>query len=362
MKQTDHSAAEMQTTSPSSFDGTAVSASAEATVPRKESAKKANTGWHEPGYWERQVKGLKKYRNVLWFLLPAAMFTLIFSYLPMFGVLFSFKGSTFNLMRYSVIENLFLDDWTFQNYLDIFVDERFLRGIGNSLFTNIIRLVICFPLSILLAIQLSELKNQTLSKLILILLCIPNFLSWVIVIGVWAGLLDSSGGALNNILVAIGFNVPNNFLMGQDNLFKFFVVFLSWWKNTGWGCIMYYAAISAIDKTYYESATLEGANRIQKAWYLTLPSILPTVALMLVLNFSGMLSVGFEQVYTMMQLNPVFGDTQLTLDTYIFEISVISRSNMPFATALGVFNGLIALALMLIGNAITSKTLKRGLW
>ncbi len=272
----------------------------------------------------------------------------------MLGVLFAFKGPEFDLTRGDVLWNLTHGSWTFANFGKIFVDDSFWSAVGNTLIINVIRLFICFPLSIIIAVQLSELKNQTLSKVILIILTIPNFLSWAIVIGIWSGLLNPDTGFLGQF---------TGYIMAQDAWFKPLAVFFSAWKGAGWGCILFYSAIVSIDKTYYESATLEGANRLQKMWYLTLPSILPTIALMLVLNISGMMATGFEQIWTMMQSNPgVFPDSQIVLDTYIYQVSVVHRTDIPFATALGVFNGAIALALMLIGNAITTKTMKRGLW
>jgi len=320
--------------------------------------------YKEPSWAQRTKKGLKKYRTTLWFILPAAFFTLVFSYIPMLGILYSFKDpGFFDIARNGVLGSLFKGDWTFLNYINIFVDNgKFWLSIGNTLLINVIKLVICFPLSIFIAVQLSELKNQFFSKLILIIICLPNFLSWAIVIGLWTGMLDSQGGVINEFLVWLGLNKPDNFLMAKNNMFKFWVIFLGAWKGAGWGSIMFYAAIMSIDKTYYESATLEGANRLQKMWYLTLPSIIPTIALMLVMNISGMMAAGFEQIYTMMQVSSELQDTQITLDTYIYDVSIVHRSDTPFATALGVFNGLIALALMLIGNKITTKFLHRSLW
>lgn len=328
-------------------------------LPKEE---KISHGYKEPSYWERQKRGLKKYKWTLWLILPAAAFAFIFSYIPMLGVLFSFKGASFNLLRGGVLENLFTSDWTLTNYSDIFVDETFWLAIGNTLIINLIKLVLVFPLSIVIAVSLSELKNQALAKVILIIISIPNFLSWAIVIGTWSGLLDSQGGVLNELLVKLSIIDSNYFTMGKDHLFKFFVIFLAAWKGAGWGSIMYYAAIMSIDKSYYESATLDGASKLQKIWYLTIPSILPTIALMLVLTFSGLMAAGFEQVWTMMGLGADFDTTQITLDTYLYQISVVNQTNIPFATALGVFNGLIALALMLIGNTITTKTMHRSLW
>lgn len=318
--------------------------------------------YQEPSYWEQQKKNLKKYRWTIWLILPAVAFALVFSYVPMLGILFSFKGASFNLMKGGILENLFTSDWTLTNYADIFVDESFWKAIGNTLVINLIKLVLVFPFSILIAVQLSELKNQALAKVILIIISIPNFLSWAIVIGTWSGLLDSQGGVLNELLVKLAVIDSNYFTMGKDHLFKFFVIFLAAWKGAGWGSIMYYAAIMSIDKSYYESATLDGASKLQKVWYLTLPSILPTIALMLVLNISGLMAAGFEEIWTMMQLGADFDVTQITLDTYLYQISVVNQTNIPFATALGVFNGLIALALMLIGNTITTKTMHRSLW
>ncbi len=308
-----------------------------------------------PGFWKDQWKRIKKHRNLLVFLLPAMLVSLVFSYIPMFGILFAFKDPTqFDLAKADVMWNLTHGGWTFNNFVSIFYDASFIKAVGNTLLINVIRLVLCFPLSIIIAVQLSELKSQSLAKVILIVISIPNFLSWAIVIGIWRGFLDPDIGLLGRV---------TGHIMAQDVWFKPLLVFFSAWKNAGWGCILYYSAIMAIDKTYYESATLEGANRLQKMWYLTIPSILPTIALTLVLNISGMMATGFELVYTMMQVNRgTFTSSQIVLDTYIYQISVLNRENVPFATALGVFNGLIGLFLMVGGNYLTSKTLKRGLW
>ncbi len=323
-----------------------------AAIPKPERRPKSD----KKGFWHSQWKKVKKHRGVLWFIIPAAVFTLLFSYVPMLGVIFAFKDGAdgkFDLSQGDIIWNLTHGAWTFSNFLNIFVDNTFYKAVGNTLLINLFRLAFCFPLSIVIAVMLSELKHQSLAKVILIIICIPNFLSWAIVIGIWAGLLNPSVGILGRV---------TGHIMAQDAWFKPLAVFFSAWKGAGWGCILFYSAIASIDKTYYESATLEGANRLQKMWYLTLPSILPTIALMLVLNISGMMAAGFEQIYTMMQISTDLHDSQIILDTYLYEISVLNQNNIPFATALGVFNGAIALFLMLVGNAITTRTMKRGLW
>lgn len=317
--------------------------------------------FEEPKFWSLQKRRFIKYRKVLWFIIPAALFSLIFSYIPMLGVLFAFKDpGHFNLYRNDLWGELFNRYWTFTNFVNIF-DDQFFKAVGNTLLINIIKLVICFPLSIFIAVQLSELKSQTMAKVVLIVICIPNFLSWSVVIATWAGLLDGDGGALNELLVTLKMNQSNHPLMQEPGLYKFFVIFLSAWKGSGWGCIMFYAGIIAIDKSFYESATLEGANRLHKMWYLTIPMIVPTIALMLVLNISGMLATGLEVVMPLYQMI-LSDESQLTLDVYLYDITVGNNQNIPMAATLGVFNGLVGLTLMIVGNFITTKTLKRGLW
>lgn len=313
-----------------------------------------------PGFWKDQWRRFKKHRKLLVFLLPAVIVTFIFGYIPMLGIVIAFKdASQFDLSTAPLMYNIVHGGWTFENFLGIFSDDSFGLAIGNTLLISLIRLVICFPLSILIAVQLAELKSQALAKVILIIISIPNFLSWTIVIGIWRGFLDPQIGILGRY---------TGFLISEPVWFKPLVVFFSAWKSAGWGCILYYSAIMAIDKTYYESATLEGANRLQKMWYLTVPAILPTIALTLVLNISGLMSTGFELVYTMMRVSPGDLRGQIVLDTYIYDMTIVSNtlpngnSSYPFATALSIFNGLIGLALMVGGNYLTSKTLKRGLW
>jgi len=316
--------------------------------------------FEEPKFWSLQKKRFIKYRKVLWFIIPAALFSLIFSYIPMLGIIFAFKDTGhFLVERNGLWNEIWNEYWTLNNFANIF-NDKFFKAVGNTLLINVIKLVICFPLSIFIAVQLSELKSQTMAKVVLIVICIPNFLSWAVVIATWAGLLDGDGGALNNLLVTLKFHEPNKPLMQEAGMYKFFVIFLSAWKGSGWGCIMFYAGIIAIDKTFYESATLEGANRLHKMWYLTIPMIIPTIALMLVLNISGMLATGLEVVLPLYKMI-LSNESQLTLDVYLYEITIV-QTDIPMGATLGVFNGLVGLTLMIVGNFITTKTLKRGLW
>ena len=313
-------------------------------------------------YWETQRLNLKRNKSILWFIVPAALFTIVFSYIPMFGVLFAFKDPAFDsAMRRGadIIGALKYSNWTLETFKSIFNDSFWL-SLKNSVLINLIKLVFVFPLSILIAIQLSEMKNQKLIKLILIIICIPNFLSWTVVIKAWTSFFDPDIGFLGKLLSKA---TNGEIISYYEASFKPLFVFYSAWKGAGWGSILYYAAIMSIDKSYYESATIEGANKIQKAFYLTIPAIGGTIALMLVMMFSGFTGVGLEQLKLM--LDPTnYIESQQTLDYYIYELSIGQGAGVSYvqAAALGVFNGLVGLLLLLGGNALTTKTLKRGLW
>lgn len=308
------------------------------------------------------AKGWHRNRSILWFMIPAMLFAFVFSYIPMFGVTFAFKDTQFdvNMRRNaSILGALVYSHWTFDTFQSIFTPE-FWSALSNSLIINALKLVLVFPLSILIAIQLAQVKKQWLAKAILIILCIPDFLSWAVVIKIWTNFFDPEIGLLGKQLMSL---THGEHITYYEASFKPLFLFYAAWKGAGWGSILYYAAITAIDKSFYESATIEGANEFQKALYLTIPSISGTIALMLVLNISGFMGVGLEQVKLMLE-NKSYYDAEMTLDLYIWELSIGQGAGVSYvqASAVGVFNGLVGLTLMLLGNALTTKTLKRGLW
>lgn len=304
---------------------------------------------------------LKKYRSILWFLLPAVGFAIFFGYFPMLGVLFAFKdNSTFDLIHYSVLGAFLNSRWTFDNFSAIWSNSDFILSLQNTLIISSLKIVFCFPISLIVALALSELKSQNVARLILIVLCLPNFLSWSIVSGIWSNFLSDQGGLLNVFLVKIGVLDKEFWFFGSNAWFKPLVVLLAGWKDSGWNSILFYAAIMSIDKSYFEAAEIDGASKTRRMWSLTLPAIMPIIALTLIMDLTYILSAGFEEVYTLMTSETRY--TQETLDTYLYDISILNRSNTPFATALGVFNGVVSLVFMLTGNKICKKWLGKGLW
>ncbi len=321
-------------------------------------------------FFKDQKKRAIKYKSILWFVLPLMIICLLLSYIPMLGISFSFKESIRpGFLLHDIfctgcgnsycVASGFNPGWTFTHYAAIFQDEYFLSAVSNTLVISSLKLIIIFPLTIMFAIMLSEVKNQKLSKFILIITCLPNFISWPVTLGIFQNILAQQSGLLNNILFMINSNhKPIDFL---NDYYMFLVVFLAAWKQIGWGSIMYYSTIIAIDKSYYEAASIDGATKLQKIRYLTIPSLKPMIALMLVMNITYIMDAGFDQIYPMLKMVPSKTYDYQILGTYIFNL-VQEGASYAFTVALSVFNGLIAVTLMLSGNALVKKFLNRSLW
>lgn len=317
-------------------------------------------------------ENFKKNASIMWFMLPAIALVLFFGYLPMFGILFAFKV---DLDPTNWLYDFFKQGWTFDYLLMIFKNDDILLALGNTLMISVTRLIVCFPMSIIFAILLSEIKKPWLAKIILIIMCLPNFLSWPVTIGIWNNLLHQEHGLINNIISSFGGQRIDFYVVAQDGElaftpFKILSVFLSLWKGLGWSSIFFYSAIMSIDKEYYEAATIDGASKVQKIWYLTIPGIMPVIALQLVMNITYILDAGFDQTYSMLMiLNPNGRYTELILGTLIFDLAKgdtsllpAGVSPLPLAVATSIVNGLLALFLMLFGNWFVKKRLGSSLW
>lgn len=304
--------------------------------------------------FRKEMRNFKKNKSIVWFLVPAMLLVAFFGYLPMFGILFAFKEQvTPNNWFYDLLTS----KYTFQHIAAI-AQEDVLIALKNTLIISLSKLVIFFPLTILFAILLAEIKRPKISKFILFVMCLPNFLSWPVTIGIWDNLVGYNG-LITTSLLKIGLIDSQVSLFASS--FKFMVVFLTVWKGLGWGSIFFYSAIMSIDKEYYEAATIDGANKIQKIRYLTIPGILPVIALQLVLNITYILDAGFDQVYSMLELVKQDTYDQQILGTFIFN-EAMTKTNLSFGVAMGVINGTLALLLMLFGNKLVKKRLGTSLW
>ncbi len=314
------------------------------------------------GYFREQMHRLKKHRNIFWFILPAAFLAIMFGYIPMAGALIAFRSKFNYLGTHSLVKAFLGGEWSVSAFTELFVDSDglFWTSVKNTLVVNIVKIILTFPIPILLAVLLVDISRPGVSKTILIVLCLPHFLSWAMAIGIWKNLLSPDSGALNNILINIGILKEPYYFFGSNGWFKPLVVFLAAWKGSGWNTIIFFAAVVAIDKSFFEAATLEGANKFQKIRFVTIPTILPTIALMLVNSLTYLFTAGLEQFMAMYESPTRY--SQYVIDTLMYDKTMQSAGNYPVATALGLMNGVIALVLMLGGNAFVKKKLHTSLW
>ena len=322
-------------------------------------------------YFYRVKQKLIKYGPIFWFILPAAFLALLFGYIPLIFILAAFKED-FILSINSPLQELFRNNWSFIQFEKLFNENgpAFFSAVSNTLIINVIKICLVFPFAIILAIMLSEVKSSFMAKLFLIILCLPNFLSWPTVIGIWNNLFRDQNGIINNILMNIGLIKEPIYWFGDNvggvdglNLFKFFAIIMDAWKGSGWNSIMFYTAIMSIDKSYYEATEIDGCGKIKQIWHLTLPSIFPIIALMFIMNITYILSSGFEQINLLANISdPNLKESMKTLDVYLYEVALGAGADMAFGTAVGIFNSTISVIFMLCGNAISKKFLHRGLW
>ena len=300
---------------------------------------------------------VKKYKSLIPFVIPAVLFALIFCYLPMVGILIAFKDNP-NFVRYDVLEAFSRSEWTMENFEKIFSDPEILKYIKNTLIISVMKIVILFPLPVVLAVMITELRSKKFSKLVQGLVFLPHFFSWVVIVGIFNNIFGMYG-PVNNLSVALGGEAI--YFMGEPGWFRWLVVILSGWKEIGYSSIVYIAAIMSIDPALYEAAKIDGASKMRQIWSITIPSIMPTIIVMLIIRIGYLMDAGFEQVYAM--LNSLTRDTGEIIGTYVYRLGLgTANGDYGLSTAVGLFNGVISLILILGANYISKKKTGNGVW
>lgn len=242
------------------------------------------------------------------------------------------------------------------HFRKLFENAEVIRVLVNTLQIALLQLLFAFPLAIILSLMLNELRNQVFKRVVQSIVYLPHFLSWVVVVGIFFILLKSDG-LINNFLVKLGLDtIP---FMSSPALFKPLIVLQVIWKESGWGTILFLAALAGVNPSLYEAAVVDGANRWRQIWHITLPSIRSTIVVLLILRLGQVLDVGFEQIFLM--LNPFVRDVGEILDTYVYEKG-IRQSDVSFATAVGLFKGLVGLVLVVTSNRLAKRFGEQGLY
>jgi putative aldouronate transport system permease protein len=282
-------------------------------------------------------------------LLPLLFFA-VFRYLPMIGNVIAFR-------RFQPGGNVLGERWVGLRYFTLFWhDQTFWHVFTNTLVLGALTVVVCFPLPVVLALLLNELSSRRLKRFVQSVSYLPHFLSIVIVAGMLMQLLSLTG-TVNQVVRGLGGEAIS--FLQQPEWFRPVYVSSEAWQTVGWGTILYLAALTAVDSDLYEAARIDGANRWQQTWHVTLPGIRPTMVTLLILNTGTFMAVGFEKI--LLIYNPLTYPTADVISTYLYRVGVISN-NFSYAAAIGLFEAVIGLTMIFSANAIARRTVGTSLW
>ena len=286
-------------------------------------------------------------------LLPALTLLICFTYKPMYGVLIAFK-------EYKPVKGILGSAWAdpWYKYFKKFFDSfQFKTTIRNTLVITLYSMLVMFPLPIVLALGVNQLKNRTYRKIFQTVTYMPHFISTVVMVGLLTLLLSPGSGLLGAICGMLGIEAPN--FLGQPSAFKHLYVWSDVWQHVGWDSISYIAALSSVDPSLYEAATVDGATNLQKIKYVDIPMLVPTAVIMLIMRFGSLMSLGFEKVYLMQN------DLNLTasevISTYVYKIGIINVQ-YSYSAAINLFSTVINFILLVLVNQISKKVSDNSLW
>jgi putative aldouronate transport system permease protein len=278
---------------------------------------------------------------------------LVFDYGPMYGLVLAFKD-------YNLSAGVWDSPWVgFEHFHRLFTDDAALRVLRNTIIISVLKLLAGIPAPIILALLINEVRAGFFKRTVQSISYLPHFLSWVILSSMIYQLLSPSSGIVNSVLRLLGFD-PIYFLV-EESWFRPILVFSSVWKEVGWGTIIYLAALASVSHDLHEAAVLDGASRFQRIRDINFPTIIPVIGIVSLLNLGGVLSAGFDQVFNL--YNPqVYGVGDI-IDTYVYRVGLVGL-DYSFATAVGLFKGVVGFTLIMIFNAYARKISngRYGLW
>ena len=301
----------------------------------------------------------KRYGNLLLLTLPAVILAFVFCYIPMSGLIMAFKEEI-DLTEYdTAVQSIIMTPWSgFAQFEKLFAaDSDFMRILGNTLYISVLKILLVFPIPILLAIMITEVQSRPASKAIQSIIYLPHFLSWAIVASVFETFMHPNVGALNTMLHAMGLGTVN---LSDAKQFPWLMVLTTAWKDIGWSAVAYIRAVLAIDQEQFEAARIDGAGKVKQIFYITLPGIAGTVAVLFIMRIGYLMDAGFEQIYAM--LTPTAESTGEIIGTYIYKLAIKNGGSYALTTAAGLFNSVVGLILVVGGNLFCKKVFKRSIW
>ncbi|WP_286166308.1 ABC transporter permease [Peribacillus frigoritolerans] len=297
-----------------------------------------------------RLKNLKKSGPLYVLLLPSMILLICFTYLPMYGIIIAFKD-------YSPALGIWGSPWVgFKHFVQYFNSYQFELTIKNTLSISLYSLLVGFPLPIALAILCNQIRVGMFKKVFQVTTYLPHFISTMVMCGMILIFLSPSNGMIANLLSLIGIEMPN--ILSKSSLFSSVFVWSDVWQHVGWDSIIYLAALSAINPTYYEAATIDGASKMQKIIYIDLPLLLPTAMILLILRAGGLLSVGFEKVLLLQ--NPMNLTGSEVISTYVYKLG-LQNFQYSLSTAIGLFNTVVSVIILLSVNWLSKRLTKTSL-
>ncbi|MGO4696944.1 ABC transporter permease [Paenibacillus sp. 2TAB26] len=310
----------------------------------------------------KQLRATNK-RNRFWFKaiqqrylymmsLPFVIWIFLFSYVPVWGWLTAFQN-------YKPKNGILNQKWVgFDNFVELFQDERFYIVLRNTLAMSTMGLIVGFTIPVIFALLLNEIRGQFFKRSVQTISYLPHFVSWVVVAGLVTKMLSTDGGAINQLLMYLNIiDTPIQF-MAKGEWFWSVVTLSDLWKEMGWNSIIFLAAMAGIDPELYEASTVDGAGRFRKMWHITLPGIRTTFMVLFILSIGHLISIGFEKQFLLG--NPLVSDFSEVLDLYALKYG-IQMSRYSYGTAIGIFNSVVSILLVFIANGIYKRVTKESI-
>lgn len=284
-------------------------------------------------------------------LLPGIIYFIVFKYVPMYGILMAFQD-------YKPHLGIWGSEWVgFKHFDRFFSEPQFLRLFRNTILLAVYNIIFFFPLPIVLALMLNEVRRDRFKRFVQTLVYIPHFVSWVVVVGIFYMLLTTENGVLNELIYRVtGDKIA--FLLDPD-WFRTMIVSQSIWKEVGWGTIIFLAALAGVDMQLYEASRIDGAGRWRQMWHITLPGIRSTIIILLILRLGNFLDSGFEHIFLM--LAPTNRDVGDVFDTYVY-VKGLTQMQYGYSAAVGLFKSIVGLTLVLGANWLAKRFGQEGVY
>lgn len=308
-------------------------------------------------FGKRLIEDLGRNHTLYFMILPLVIYYLLFSYLPMVGVLIAFKDYR-SVLGNSFLENIIQSKWVgFDNFVKFFTSPSFWKVLRNTINISLQSILVGFPAPIILALLFNELRSMKYKKVLQTVTYLPHFISLVVVCGIIRA-FTADDGIITWVISHITGQEPSNMLLHS----KYFVPILVWsdvWQGVGWGSIIYMSALAGVNEELYEAASIDGAGRFKLVWHITLPSILPTIAIMLILRLGSVLNVGYEKI--LLLYNDMTKDVGEIISTYVYQRGLIGR-DYSYSTAVNLFQSVINIIFLVSANKISGRLTETSLW